>query len=52
MERDFTVSVTEEIRKGIKALFKTGDVVEIRAFDPAGVWRVGGEGAGSCDRIG
>jgi len=33
--------VQEEIRKAIKALYRSGDVVEVRAFDPAGVRRVG-----------
>lgn len=31
----------DEIRKAIKLLYRAGDVVEVRAFDPAGVRRVG-----------
>jgi len=34
-------TVQEEIRKGIKALYRTGDVVEVRAFHPAGPPSVG-----------
>jgi hypothetical protein len=34
-------NVTEEIRKGIKALYRTGDIVEVRAFHPAGFCSVG-----------
>lgn len=35
------MNTTEEIRKGIKALYRAGDVVEVRAFDPTGIRRVG-----------
>lgn len=34
-------NVMEEIRKGIKALFRTGDVVEVRAFHRSGFRSVG-----------
>lgn len=32
---------TEEIRKAIKAIYRAGDIVEVRAFDPVGIRRVG-----------
>jgi hypothetical protein len=31
----------EEIRKALKAIYRPGDVVEVRAFDPVGIRRVG-----------
>ena len=36
-----TPSMQEEIRKGVKALFRSGDIVEVRAFHPAGFRSVG-----------
>lgn len=31
----------EEIRRAVKAIYRPGDVVEVRAFDPTGIRRVG-----------
>lgn len=35
------MNVTEEIRKGVKALYQSGDIVEVRAFGKNGEKRVG-----------
>ena len=35
------LSVSEGIRRAVKALFRPGDVVEVRAFGPGGIRRVG-----------
>ena len=35
------MSMSEDIRAAIKAIYRPGDMVEVRAFGPGGIRRVG-----------